>query len=67
MERKIGEVFDFGGVKLEVFESNLCNGCYFFKGDGHCRAYHDRREVVGGCSPVSRSDGMHVIFKKYGI
>lgn len=33
MERKVGEVFDFNGVKLEVKDKGnccLCNGCYFY-------------------------------------
>ena len=31
MERKVGEVFDFNGVKLQVKDTDRetsCNGCY---------------------------------------
>ena len=29
MERKIGEEFDYKGVKLEVVEGESCRNCYF--------------------------------------
>ena len=33
MERKIGDIFDYKGVKLEVAqaEERYCTGCYFYK------------------------------------
>ena len=64
MERKVGEVFDFDGVKLRVERADdetSCNGCYF---------RHTRRSCfgsgiipyVGRCNTIARSDKESVIF-----
>lgn len=66
MERKVGEVFDFNGVKLRVERADdetSCNGCYF---------RHPRRSCfgsgiilcVGRCNTIARSDKESVIFVK---
>ena len=64
MERKVGEVFDFNGVKLQVKDTGqkiCCGGCYFDEPEYKCfDAYISGR--IGVCSRLFRSDGKHVIF-----
>lgn len=61
MERKIGEVFEFGNIKLKVVLGEMCNGCHF---EGKCK-----RSIVnvriGECSKNERKDKKNVIFVKY--
>ena len=64
MERKIGEQFDYEGVRLEVAEKDgrSCEGCYF-SGLVLCRI----REIMdntGYCGSANRKDEKMVIFKK---
>jgi len=35
MERKIGEIFEYEGVQLEVVEADGCGGCYFLDIDNN--------------------------------
>lgn len=59
MERKIGEIFEYNGVKLRVEkEIRACNGCYFK--NLICDTY---RSIRGECQSASRSDG-GIIFVK---
>lgn len=62
MERKIGEIFECDGKKLQVIEDpfNTCNGCYFF--ENKCNEKYDERGI---CSSDEREDGRGVIFVKY--
>lgn len=61
MERKIGEIFKYDGVKLRVEqESQACKGCYFHQLKQWCDG---NRSVRGECQSASRSDG-GVIFRK---
>lgn len=59
MERKVGEIFEYNGVKLYVEkEIRACNGCYFKNLDcDTCRL------IRGECQSASRSDG-GIIFVK---
>ena len=64
MEREVGEVFDFKGVKLEVkipYKKDCCDGCHFDNIEYSC----DSSECdiyVGYCYGPFRSDGKNVIF-----
>lgn len=59
MERKVGEIFEYNGVKLRVEkEICACNGCYFK--NLVCDTY---RSIRGACQSASRSDG-GIIFVK---
>ena len=64
MERKIGEQFDFLGVKLEVVEGgkDSCEGCYF------CNTRICGCDIItnylGFCAYSEREDGKDVTFKK---
>ena len=62
MERKIGEIFECDGKKLQVIEDpfNTCHGCYFF--DNKCGEKYDERGI---CPSNEREDGKGVIFVKY--
>lgn len=61
MERKIGEVFEYEGVKLEVVPKPLCHGCHFYsKLPGPCKKPQVRSFW---CTPV-RSDKTSVNFRK---
>ena len=66
MERKVGEVFDFNGVKLRVEESlrqYSCYGCYFYNTNSR-HVCHDlnNRCRLSDCYGQFRSDGNDVIF-----
>ena len=65
MERQIGEIFDFDGVKLEVVEAkdNDCTGCYFFYERTAC-SFSCVRNTIGFCNPFFRKDNTYVIFKE---
>ena len=62
MERPIGDKFDFGGVTLEVVESDSCNECIFFGCGVYCDVYN--HNIVGYCGPFVRNDEKSVIFKE---
>lgn len=63
MERKIGEVFAYNGVILEVieiFDKASCKGCYFSTNDRGCNNYSEF-----GCSWGKLNSGFtFVIFKE---
>ena len=64
MERAIGEVFDFNGVKLQVKgtgDSCSCWGCYLTNPK---HIYEGVRFInqTGECFPPLRADGKNVIF-----
>ena len=61
MERKIGEIFEFGGEWYQCVEDSLnsCVNCCFFNG-GH----KECSDEIGECSKGCRSDETSVIFKK---
>ena len=62
MERKVGEIFECDGKKLQVIEGHLeeCDGCYFVN-KGGC-AY--RLDIRGCCEEMNREDRRAVIFKE---
>lgn len=62
MERKIGEVFEHEGVKLEVVEAKgSCGECHAPNNGGvPCGKTAD----WGFCSPIFRSDRKSVFFRK---
>ena len=59
MERKIGEVFEYEGKKLQVKENHIysCDGCFF---NGHCE--HSSNPIIGLCEKDQREDEKDVIF-----
>ena len=64
MERKVGEVFDFNGVKLQVKDTGQkvsCDGCYFDKFEYECSDAHIS-DYTGLCFGSFGSDGKNVIF-----
>lgn len=64
MERKVGEVFDFNGVKLQVKDTGdscFCEGCYFHGLSCLCDETH-YRQLTGECFHPYRNDGKNVIF-----
>ena len=64
MERAIGEVFDFDGVKLRVARAKSkvsCEGCYFFHQKHPCYKVHGI-SITGKCDLLVRSDKKSVIF-----
>lgn len=63
MERKIGEVFEYQGVKIKTIKNPMgcdCRGCYF---DCEGRSCLDDDAKTGHCSNTYRRDGICVIFK----
>ena len=63
MERKIGEEFEYNGVRLKVVEEFYCNHCYFRdkrENEGCHRSEHIL--VSGPCSILKREDGKSVQF-----
>lgn len=66
MERKVGEVFDFRGVKLRVErakDKTSCDGCYFDYPRIPCWRVNGMSKT-GRCNPSIRSDKESVIFVK---
>ena len=63
MERAIGEVFGFDGVKLKVKRVNnrFCDGCHFKQFNHECWQINGI-EDTGLCSGSFRSDKNDVIF-----
>ena len=62
MERKVGEVFGFNDVKLQVKDIGkkaCCDGCYFDESEHKC---FDAHNCTGYCHRPFRSDGKNVIF-----
>ena len=59
-ERKVGEIFEFEGVKLQVVEIGICDsncrGCYFY--------YNCSGSVTNLCIHSKRSDHKDIIYKK---
>ena len=63
MEHKIGEVFTFNGIKLEVSNSvDVCEGCYFFEEGVVCSL--EVINAIGSCWSERRNDRKDIIFKK---
>ena len=62
MERKIGEIFECDGKKLQVIEDpfDTCDGCYFVN-ETECE---DRLDIRGSCSYIKRKDKHCVTFKE---
>ena len=65
MERKIGEQFEFFGVKLEVVKEKYCSceRCYFHEEKIPCTR-NSITNAVGRCNAFNRDDLNFVIFKK---
>lgn len=62
-DRKIGEVFEFGSVKLKVQESTLsCVGCFFLENMMSCLGKTGKK--IGNCFDEERKDNKRVIFVK---
>lgn len=59
-ERKVGEIFEFEGVKLQVVETDeynhSCKGCYFHYSCSGCGS--------ALCTKNDRSDHKEIIYKK---
>ena len=63
MEREVGEVFDFKGVKLQVKDTGCkasCDGCYFDE-FWHSCVRNGCGIYVGYCYGLFRSDGKNVV------
>lgn len=63
MERKIGEVFEYNGVRLKVVEEYYCDHCYFRDKHENEGCYRSEHTLVSGqCSEQRREDGKSVQF-----
>ena len=65
MERKIGEEFEYNGVRLKVVEAYGCDKCYFH----HLKYYpgacsSSEHYNIHGCCNISRNDRKSVQFVK---
>lgn len=62
-EYKVGEVFQFGKIKLRCVLGTGCNKCFFshFKFDDDIFI---TKNVIGPCDGISRSDKNDIIFVK---
>ena len=64
MEREVGEVFDFKGIKLQVKDTGCkasCDGCYFDE-FWHLCVRNVCGIYAGYCYGPFRSDGKNAIF-----
>ena len=65
MERKIGEVFEYNGVRLKVVEGDFCENCYFRdKRENEPCVRSEHILVSGVCSKTKREDHKSVQFIK---
>lgn len=63
MERKIGEEFEYNGVRLKVVEEDFCENCYFRdKHENESCARSKHISVSGICSKAKREDSKSVQF-----
>lgn len=64
-ERKVGEIFEFEGKKLQVVihPSYSCRGCYFYTLCQYDCEYQNAKGL-GACDKKDRSDNNYVIFKE---
>lgn len=63
MERKIGEVFEYNGVRLKVVEGDFCENCYFRdKRENEPCVRSEHISVSGACSKQKREDHKSVQF-----
>ena len=64
MERAVGEIFNFEGVRLQVQSTgceSTCNGCYLDESEHEC-CDKPNPGYIGYCYGPERSDGKNVIF-----
>lgn len=63
MERKIGEIFEYEGITLEVADglTFTCNGCYFYDIPNHSCA--ESEDYMGSCCNRI-TDDKDIIFKE---
>ena len=63
MERKVGEVFEYNGVKLQVQlpqdDTKLCKGCYFY-----CSPYCNSPDEERCCIDDPNVGKIYTIFKE---
>jgi len=59
--RKLDEIFELNGERLQVVHYGGCEGCHLHNTGGCNKA---NREICGFCSGSERSDGTSIIFKK---
>ena len=58
MEKKIGEIFEYGGEWYQCMKGNTCNDCAFYRSS--CGSLNGK----GSCRYNFREDATNVIFKK---
>lgn len=60
-ERKVGEIFNDGSVKLKVTIATGCNGCFY----NNLKCFNNASILNrGSCASWVRSDEVSVIFKQ---
>lgn len=60
-ERKIGEIFEYGGEWYQCVKGTECYECAF--AEKHCNE-NPLYEAIGSCSKYYRKDNTSIIFKK---
>lgn len=55
-------VFTDVTLEVELAQNNSCDGCWFYSQELRC-FNHPRRNIMGGCTWISRKDDKNVIFK----
>lgn len=61
MEREIGDIFNYNGVKLQIVESNgYCNNCYFNDSCITCT----KPNTLDKCQKHYRKDNKNIHFKE---
>ena len=65
MERKIGEIFEFGGEWYQCVECDSCGECSLLRAECSTGTRSDIYDkVFGKCSRARRADSKHAVFKK---
>lgn len=61
MEREIGDIFNYNGVKLQIVKSNgYCNNCYFNDSCITCT----KPNILDNCQANNRKDNKNIHFKE---
>lgn len=61
MEKEIGDIFNYNGIKLQIVESNeYCNNCYFNYNYSDCI----KPKNLDNCQARNRKDNKNIYFKE---
>ena len=64
IDRRLGEIFTYDMLKLQVVEADSCRDCFFMiPEENECTA---KLDLIGRCCSFDRYDEKSIIFVKVG-